>query len=201
VVRLKGGDPFVFGRGAEEVDAVGRAGIEVDVVPGLSSALAGPALAGVPITERGTAASALIISGHRVGSGDYDWVAVARAADTIVVLMAASTAPEVARRLLDAGRPGCDPVAVVHRAGRCDQQVLTCDLGTLAARPSDLPSPCVVTIGAVAARAGDTGPTPHLGRSGAGGSARTDTTPSIERTSQVRTASPGSSRQAPVARS
>jgi uroporphyrin-III C-methyltransferase len=153
VVRLKGGDPFVFGRGGEEVDEVRAAGLEVEVVPGLSSALAGPALAGVPVTHRGEAASVLIISGHRVGPTDYDWQAVARAADTIVVLMAATTATVVADRLLRAGRPAGDPVAVVHRAGRADQLVTTFDLAALAGRSSPLASPCVVAIGTVAARA------------------------------------------------
>lgn len=153
VVRLKGGDPFLYGRGAEEVDALTAAGIGVEVVPGLTSALAGPALAGISVTERGIAASTLIISGHRVGSDEYDWAAVARAADTIVVLMAATTASQVARRLLGGGRRPDDAVAVVHRAGRSDQTVTTCRLVELAARVEPLPGPCVVVIGAVARRA------------------------------------------------
>lgn len=153
VVRLKGGDPFVYGRGAEEVDGVAAAGIAVDVVPGLTSALAGPALAGISVTERGIAASTLVISGHRAGDDEYDWAAVARAADTIVVLMAATTASQVARRLLAGGRRPDDAVAVVHRAGRGDQSVTTSTLVGLAARGEALPGPCVVVIGPAARRA------------------------------------------------
>lgn len=153
VVRLKGGDPFLFGRGGEEVEAVRAAGFDVSVVPGLTSALAGPALAGIPVTHRGESASTLVLTGHRAGPTDYDWPAVAHAADTLVVLMAATTAGAVARRLLDAGRPRDEPVAVVHRAGRHDQAVTVGDLAGLAARDRPLAGPCVIVIGRVAARA------------------------------------------------
>ncbi len=163
VVRLKGGDPFVFGRGAEELDAVWAAGIEASVVPGLTSAIAGPALAGIPLTHREDAASFLVLTGHRAGATDADWSAVARAADTLVVLMGASTAPELAANLVAGGRPPTDPVAVVHRAGLPGQQVRTLDLATLAASGSPLPSPSVLVIGPVARRATGS-PTPATTR-------------------------------------
>lgn len=102
VVRLKGGDPFVFGRGSEECDALATAGIQCEVVPGVSSALAAPALFGVPLTHRGESASFTVLSGHRVADADHDWSALARSGSTVVVLMAASTAGDVAARLIAA---------------------------------------------------------------------------------------------------
>lgn len=150
VVRLKGGDPFVFGRGSEEAEAVAAAGLACEIVPGVSSALGGPALVGVPVTERGLAASFTVLSGHRIADADHDWDALARSASTIVVLMGASTASEVARALTDAGRPESDAVAVVHAAGTPDEQTARCTLADLAAAGCPFPSPCVIVIGAVA---------------------------------------------------
>ncbi|MDY7106939.1 MAG: siroheme synthase CysG [Actinomycetota bacterium] len=160
VVRLKGGDPFVFGRGGEELDAVTAAGFACEVVPGLSSSMAGAALAGIPVTHRGEAASVLVLSGHRAhADDDYDWAAVAAGADTIVVLMAATTAGAVGRRLLDAGRPAEEPVAVVHRAGTETQESTVSTLAELAERGSPYPSPSILVIGRVAARARSCAPT------------------------------------------
>jgi uroporphyrin-III C-methyltransferase len=152
VVRLKGGDPFVFGRGAEEADAVRAAGFDVEVVPGISSALAAPALAGIAVTERHVSAQVTIVSGHRV-DGVNDWPALARAGGTLVVLMAETTGPAVARALVDGGLDVATPVAVVVDAGGPAQRTLAMDLGELAARSTPLPGPCVVVIGAVASRA------------------------------------------------
>ncbi|MEM9711830.1 MAG: uroporphyrinogen-III C-methyltransferase [Actinomycetota bacterium] len=154
VVRLKGGDPFVFGRGSEERAAVEAAGIPCEVVPGLTSSVAGPALAGVPVTERGVAASFTVLTGHRIADADHDWAALARSGSTLVVLMAASSAREVAERLLVGGRRGDEPVAVVHRAGSDEQRTAALDLATLAADGSPFPAPCVLVIGPVAAHAG-----------------------------------------------
>lgn len=156
VVRLKGGDPFVFGRGAEEVDALAAAGFEVEVVPGLSSAVAAPALAGFAVTERGGPASVAVVSGHRANpdgvDDNTDWAALARGAETIVVLMAATTAATVARRLLEAGLPRVHPVAVIHAAGSPDQEHAVMTLGTLESRGCPFPSPSVLVIGEAAAR-------------------------------------------------
>ncbi|MFV0257761.1 MAG: uroporphyrinogen-III C-methyltransferase [Acidimicrobiales bacterium] len=152
VVRLKGGDPFVFGRGSEELDAMTAAGIAVEVVPGLTSAVAGPALAGIPVTHRGTAASFTVLSGHRIADLDHRWEALASSASTLVVLMGASTARGIAERLRAAGRPADEPVAVIHRAGYADQQTASVTLGGLARDGSPLPSPSVLVIGPVAGR-------------------------------------------------
>lgn len=150
VVRLKGGDPFVFGRGAEEVAAAHAAGIAVRVVPGVSSALAAPAAAGIPVTHRELAGAVTILSGHRVDGAGYDWDALARSASTLVVLMGASTAVEVARRLVAAGRPCDDPVAIIHAATTAHQRVERLELADLAAGQAAVVSPSVIVIGPVA---------------------------------------------------
>jgi uroporphyrin-III C-methyltransferase len=152
VVRLKGGDPFLFGRGMEEVDAGRAAGFDVEVVPGISSALAAPALTGVAVTERHVSAQVVIVSGHRV-DGHNDWPALARLGGTLVVLMAATTGPSIARALLAGGLAATTPVAVVVDASGPAQATLALELATLAARGDPLPGPCVLVIGAVAARA------------------------------------------------
>ena len=152
VVRLKGGDPFLFGRGMEEVDAGRAAGFDVEVVPGITSALAAPALAGVSVTERHVSAQVTIVSGHRI-EGENDWEALARAGGTLLVLMAATTGPSIARALVDAGRDASTPVAVVVDASGPGQCTLAMDLAGLAARSASLPGPCVLVIGAVACRA------------------------------------------------
>jgi len=150
VVRLKGGDPFVFGRGLEEVETLDAAGIEHDLVPGLSSALAGPALAGISLTDRDHAASFTVLSGHRADDESYDWEAVSRSVDTVVVLMAATTAAAVCRRLIAAGRPADDYVAMICAAGRPAQQLRRARLNEVARDGSPFPSPMTMVIGPVA---------------------------------------------------
>lgn len=152
VVRLKGGDPFLFGRGMEEVRAGRAAGFGVEIVPGISTSLGAPALAGIPVTERGVSAQVTILSGHRVDT-DNDWTTLARLDGTLVVLMAATTGPSVARALVQAGSSPTLPAAVVVDASGPRQSVWATDLGTLAARSGALPGPCVLVIGAVAASA------------------------------------------------
>lgn len=150
VVRLKGGDPFVFGRGSEEFDAVAAAGLSCEVIPGVSSALAAPALFGVPVTERGISASFTVLSGHRIAEADHDWDALARSGSTLVVLMGASTAGQIASRLIAHGRAASEPAAIVHRAGTADARATRRTLADLAADGCPFPAPCVITIGAVA---------------------------------------------------
>jgi uroporphyrin-III C-methyltransferase len=151
VVRLKGGDPFVFGRGGEEVEACAAAGLTVEVVPGVSSALAAPALAGIAVTDRRAAASFTVVTGHRADdSGEATrWEALARSGDTIVVLMAATTASAVAHALLTGGRPSDEPVAFVHGAATADQDVVVSSLANTADEGCPLPSPTVMVIGPV----------------------------------------------------
>ncbi len=124
------------------------------MIPGVTSALAAPAAAGIPVTHRDLASSCTILSGHRVEDRSYDWDAPARSSSTLVVLMAASSADEVARRVLAAGRPADEPVAVVHAATTPAQDVQRADLGALAAREVAVTSPSVLVIGPVA-RLGD----------------------------------------------
>ena len=164
VVRLKGGDPFVLGRGGEEVAACVRAGVPVTVVPGVSSAIAGPAAAGIPVTHRGVAADFAVVSGHvepppdradgaaRESSGSViDWQALADGPATLVLLMALDRIGAAAAELVKRGRPGSTPVAVVRRATLPDQQVLVATLDTVAAAVADagLRPPAVVVVGDV----------------------------------------------------
>jgi uroporphyrinogen III methyltransferase/synthase len=117
VVRLKGGDPFVFGRGGEEALALSKAGIPFEVVPGISSAIAVPAYAGIPVTHRGVAASFAVLTGHEDPSkdgGGVNLVKLATAVDTLVVLMAVGTFPRIVRALLANGRPPETPVALIR---------------------------------------------------------------------------------------
>ena len=154
VVRLKGGDPFVLGRGGEEMLACARAGVPVEVVPGVTSAVAGPAAAGIPVTHRGVAADFAVVSGHldpaRPGS-TIDWQALADGPATLVLLMALDRLEAVAAELVKRGRPGNTPVAVVRRATLPDQEVLVATLDTVAADTARarLRPPAVVVVGEV----------------------------------------------------
>ena len=156
VVRLKGGDPYIYGRGAEEVQACLDAGVDVEVVPGLSSATAGPALAGIPLTHRGMAADFAVVSGHldpgRPRDAGLDWPALATGPDTLVLLMAMERLGDIAATLIGHGRPGDTPSAVVHRAGSRRQLTVRAPLGEIGAVTAQrgIEAPAVVVIGAVA---------------------------------------------------
>ncbi len=160
VVRLKGGDPFVFGRGYEEIEAATHAGLDVEIVPGLSSSIAAATLSRIPLTDRRHAASFTVVSGHRAGDGDYDWESFARDDTTLVVLMAATTARGVAERLIGAGRRAATPVAIIHRAGFVDEQVEVLSLAEVSLVGSPLPAPSVMIVGTVAGLAKCTPPLP-----------------------------------------
>ena len=145
VIRLKGGDPFVFGRGGEEAEALQSAGIPYTVVPGVTAGVAGPALAGFPITHRGIARSVAFVTGHEdsaAGGAPVDWEALAQI-HTLVVYMGGRRAPAIAGRLLGAGRAPSTPVALVHDASLPDQEVEITDLATLARSSSDGAGPAV----------------------------------------------------------
>jgi uroporphyrin-III C-methyltransferase len=155
VVRLKGGDPFVFGRGAEEMQACAQAGIPCDVVPGVTSAVAAPAAAGIPLTHRGLSQQVTVVSGHCAPSdpkSTTDWKALAQAGGTLVLLMAVTHLGEIATALVDGGRDPATPSAVVCSATTPSQRVLTADLQTIAqaARAAQVDPPAVVVIGEVA---------------------------------------------------
>ncbi len=152
VVRLKGGDPFMFGRGIEEQRACLAAGVDVSVVPGISSSIAAPAAAGVSITERGVASGVCIVTAHQDPRSDrIDWTALAQSGLTITVLMGAKRARRVAEALISGGRSPDTPVVVVTNATRPDETQSFGTLSTLGLKP--VPSPSVLVIGDVAATA------------------------------------------------
>ncbi len=150
VVRLKGGDPFVFGRGLEEVEAMEAAGIDTCVVPGISSALGAPALAGISLTDRRGAASFTVLTGHRCTADDHDWEALARSGSILVVLMAATTADQVACRLVEAGFDPTVPVDFIHAAGTDQQQQASSTVGHVAQDGCPFGAPTVMVIGQTA---------------------------------------------------
>ena len=150
VVRLKGGDPFVFGRGGEEAAELRAAGVPFEVVPGITSAVAAPAAAGVPVTHRGVSAAFTVVTGHRrAGEPDVDWRALASVGGTIVVLMGVAQRTTIAAELIAGGLDAATPVAAVHSATTGDQLSARCRLDALAT--TDVRSPAVLVIGAVAA--------------------------------------------------
>jgi len=156
VVRLKGGDPFVFGRGGEEVRACRAAGIPVEVVPGVSAAVAAPAAAGIPVTHRGLASAFAVVTGLEDPTkpeAGVDWDALARGGGTLVVLMGVGALPRIAARLRAAGRVEGTPAAVISRATTDEQEVVTGTLADIAERARHLPSPATIVIGPVVALA------------------------------------------------
>lgn len=150
VVRLKGGDPFVFGRGGEEAQALTEAGIPFEVVPGVSSAIAVPAYAGIPVTHRGLSTSVTVVTGHRHGNAtdQVDWTSLARLGGTIVVLMGVAHRSEIAEKLIAGGLSTETPVAAVRWGTRSDQVRVVTSLGELGKIPIE--SPSTIVIGAVA---------------------------------------------------
>jgi uroporphyrinogen III methyltransferase/synthase len=147
VVRLKGGDPFVFGRGGEEAEACIAAGVPFEVVPGITSAIAAAAYAGIPVTHRRVSTSFTVVTGHEdptKGGSDTDWDALAKAGGTLIVLMGAGRVAEIAKALVAGGRPESTPVAAVRYGTRPDQRTVRATLGTIAEIGVDPPSAIVV---------------------------------------------------------
>jgi uroporphyrinogen III methyltransferase / synthase len=154
VVRLKSGDPFVFGRGGEEALALAQAGIAFEIVPGISSAIAVPAYAGIPVTHRGIAASFAVLTGHEDPSktGEaVDWRKLATAVDTLVVLMAAATFPRIVGALLAHGRAPETPVALIRWGTTEAQEVRVGTLADIVKRAQGFEAPVVAVIGEVVA--------------------------------------------------
>src|SRR5262245_16189910 len=126
VTRLKGGDPFIFGRGGEEAEALVEAGVEWEVVPGISSGVAAAAYAGIPLTHRGYSSSVAFITGHDGRNGNrqpVDWSVAARAADTLVIFMCAESISRISRELIANGRARSTPVAIIRWGTYQDQEV------------------------------------------------------------------------------
>jgi uroporphyrinogen III methyltransferase / synthase len=154
VVRLKGGDPFVFGRGGEEAEALTAAGVPFEVVPGITSAVAAPAYAGIPVTHRGLSTHVTVVTGHEdpaKGHTDVDWDALARVGGTLVILMGATRVEEIAARLIGAGLASETPVAAVRNGTRPDQHTVRATLGSIA--DADVRPPSAIVVGDVAALA------------------------------------------------
>lgn len=154
VVRLKGGDPFVFGRGGEEALALKAAGIPFEIIPGISSAIAAPAYAGIPVTHRGVATSVTIVTGHEDPSKDrsgLDWSALAKGADTLVILMGLGRLESIVQELITHGRAPHMPAAAVHSGTTLEQRTVVATLGTLAeaVRDAGLKAPAALVIGEV----------------------------------------------------
>ncbi|MCU1428123.1 MAG: uroporphyrinogen-III synthase/uroporphyrinogen-III C-methyltransferase [Actinomycetia bacterium] len=152
VVRLKGGDPFVFGRGGEEAEALISAGIAFEVVPGITSAIAAPAYAGIPVTHRNVSTHVTIVTGHEdptKGSSGVDWRALARAGGTLVILMGAGRLRDIASELVAGGRDPSTPVAAVRWGTRPEQQTLRATLATIA--DAGVEAPSAIVVGGVAA--------------------------------------------------
>ena len=155
VLRLKGGDPFVFGRGGEEAQTLVQAGIPIRIVPGISAGIGGLAYAGIPVTHRDVNQAVTFVTGHDASGdapGAIDWAALARSSPVIVCYMAIKTLPSVTRRLMDAGRPASEPMAIVTNATLPDQHVLETTLGTAVAdvAASGIAPPAIVCVGRVA---------------------------------------------------
>ncbi|MDI3280873.1 MAG: uroporphyrinogen-III C-methyltransferase [Bacillota bacterium] len=154
VVRLKGGDPYIFGRGGEEAEVLRRHGIPFEEVPGVTSAVAAPAYAGIPLTHRGYASSLAIVTGHEdptKGESSLRWEKLATATDTLVFLMGMENLEQIAEKLLAYGRPASAPVALVRWGTTADQEVLVGELGTIARRAAEqnFTSPAIIVVGEV----------------------------------------------------
>lgn len=155
VVRLKGGDAFVFGRGFEEVQALAEHGIPATVVPGVTSAISVPELAGIPVTQRGVVHSFTVISGHLAPGNEHslnDWEALARSGGTLAIIMGVKHSGEIAEALIGYGKPETTPTAVIQEGSTEAQRSYRCTLGDLAAtiEREAIKPPAVIVIGEVA---------------------------------------------------
>jgi uroporphyrin-III C-methyltransferase len=166
VVRLKGGDPFIFGRGGEELEACRAAGIACHVVPGVTAALAAGAAAGAPLTHRGAAQAVTFVTGHAAAGGepDLDWASLAKANQTVVIYMGVSTAAPIAARLMAAGRSGATPALIVEDASLPTERRIVTTLAGLAEAAATVGGPALLIVGEAMALAsarsregGDTG--------------------------------------------
>ena len=149
VVRLKGGDPFVYGRGSEEASELRAHGIAFEIVPGISSAVAVPAYAGIPLTHRGIARSFTVVTGHSAHEApDIDWRSYVNA-DTLVILMGLGKLSAIAAQLIRFGKPAVTPVAVISQGSTASQKTITGNLANIARRAADLPTPAIIVVGDV----------------------------------------------------
>jgi uroporphyrin-III C-methyltransferase len=157
VVRLKGGDPFMFGRGGEELSACRAANVPCHVVPGVTAAFAAAAGAGAPLTHRGLAQAVTFVTGHAAKDEvpNLDWAALGRGNETVVVYMGVSTAPLIAGKLIEAGRAGSTPVLVVENASLANERRIVTTLSGLGEAVQGLEGPAILIIGEVASLASE----------------------------------------------
>jgi len=151
VVRLKGGDPFIFGRGGEEALFLAEHGIEFEVVPGVSSFYSVPAYAGIPITFRGISSSFAVITGHedpRKEKSNIDWESL-KGINTLIILMGVSRRKEIAKRLIEVGRDPKEPVAFIENGTTERQRVILTDLYELSTNPPEVNPPAIMVVGSV----------------------------------------------------
>jgi uroporphyrin-III C-methyltransferase len=158
VVRLKGGDPFVFGRGGEEALALAEAGVPFEVVPGVSSLAAVPAAAGIPVTHRGLSQAVTLATAHGEDGGEPDYDALARTSGTLVLFMGLGRLAELADGLIDAGLDPDTPAAAISRGTLPDQDVATAPLSEIADSAAGLRSPALLVVGDVVRLAAALGP-------------------------------------------
>lgn len=149
VVRLKGGDPFIFGRGGEELEACREAGVQCQIVPGVTAALAAAAGAGAPLTHRGAAQAVTFVTGHAASGSepDLDWGNLAKPNHTVVIYMGVSAAAGIAGRLMGAGRAGSTPALVVENASRADERRIVTTLAGLADAAAQVEGPALLIVG------------------------------------------------------
>ena len=151
VVRLKGGDPFVFGRGGEEAEALADAGIRFEIVPGVSSAVAVPAYAGIPVTHRNFASSFAVVTGHEASKGKsaVDWGKLSTAVDTLVILMGLHNLPAIVAKLIAYGRSPETPAAVIRRGTTHEQETVIGTLADIVEKSASLKAPTLIVVGEV----------------------------------------------------
>jgi uroporphyrin-III C-methyltransferase len=151
VVRLKGGDPFVFGRGGEEAEALVNAGIPIEIVPGVSSAVAVPAYAGIPLTHRNHASSFAVVTGHEAikSKSSVEWAKLATAVDTLVILMGLHQLHLIVWQLMSHGRTPDTPVAVIEQGTTERQKTIVGTLADIVAKSVEIKAPAVIVVGAV----------------------------------------------------
>jgi uroporphyrin-III C-methyltransferase len=149
VARVKGGDPFVFGRGGEELAAMRVAGIAAEVIPGVTAGIAAPAALGIPVTHRGLARGAILVTGHGAGGGEPDWERLAGCGLTLVIYMGLARLEHIVARLLDGGLAARTPAALIGDATLATERAVVTTLGELPAAAAAVRGPAIVVVGAV----------------------------------------------------
>jgi uroporphyrin-III C-methyltransferase len=154
VVRLKGGDPFIFGRGGEEMEDLLKAGVPVEVIPGITSGIAAPAYEGIPLTHRDYSSSVTFVTGHEANEKyrpQVNWNAIARGSETIVIYMGIHNLDNISQQLIDAGRSADEPIALIRWGTRCDREILVGTLSTIVQQveQTGFEAPALAVIGKV----------------------------------------------------